>query len=136
MSAHPRVTRFYQFELRGFHALHLLGEPTHGHHCQLRVGVDPLDEKSEALFLGYVKEKIIKDFDRKNWAESLRGEPSGENVLLEIGRRLQAFEGAQVREVHLQETKKNLFSLGLSPGAKPPQTGGIRERARRSPVQK
>ena len=109
----PQLTRFYQFELRGFHALHLLGEPTHGHHCQLKIGLAPLDEKSEGAFLSFMKESILRDFDRRNWADTLQGEPSGENVLLEIGRRLEGFSGIQVKEIHLQETKKNLFLLEL-----------------------
>ena len=111
MKTAVRLTKYYQFELRGFHALQLLNEPTHGHHCQLRIGISPLDEFKEGEFLGFVKEKILGDFDRKNWARTLPGEPTGENVLLEIGRRLREFEIVQVKELHLQETKKNLFSL-------------------------
>ena len=110
-----KLTKYYQFELRGVHALTQLGEPTHGHHCSLRVGLEaPITEADERSFLLFMKEEILKHFDKADWKVALSGkEPSGENVAYDLGRRLKQL--TQVRAVHLelQETKKNIFSLKL-----------------------
>jgi|GEM_PF-2051336 hypothetical protein len=111
-----KCLRTYQFELRGIHSLPSLKEGPHGHHCLLRVQVPgSLDEEEERDFLSFMKSDILKNFDRADWARALAKPPSGENVLQEIFRRLDAFRQNFVFSLELQETKKNLFYLRRAP---------------------
>jgi len=107
-----RITRFYQFEIRGFHNLTHLSEPSHGHNGFLRIGLPaPLSEEDEKEFLLFVKSRVLSDFDKKDWSLSLDGEPSGENLIREIALRLQAWKPKLVRQVEFQETTKNNFLI-------------------------
>lgn len=106
--------RYYQFSLRGLHSLTSLDEPIHGHLALLNVGLRaPVSEEREKEFLSFMKNSILKDFDKKDWRQAVQGEPSGENVILEIARRLKSEKNIEAQVIELQETRKNLFRLDL-----------------------
>lgn len=109
-----KFIRYYQFTLRGLHSLTSLSEPTHGHLAFLNVGVQaPLSSDQEKELLCFMKNNVLKDFDKRDWRKALRGEPSGENVVLEIARRLKNQESFKVKAIELQETRKNFFRLNF-----------------------
>jgi len=106
------ITRFYQFEIRGFHNLTQISEPSHGHNGFLRIGLlAPIPEEDEREFLLFVKTRVLSDFDKKDWSLALRGEPSGENLIREIATRLQNWNPKLVKQVEFQETTKNNFLI-------------------------
>lgn len=108
-----KFIRYYQFALRGLHSLDSLKEPIHGHLALLNVGIpSPISQEQEQEFLCFIKSHILKSFDKKDWRKSVTGEPSGENLILEIARRLKQTQ-FDVRVLELQETKKNLFRIEL-----------------------
>lgn len=112
------LIRYYQFQLRGLHSLESLNEPIHGHLALLNIGLNiglnsPISSEPESKFLCFIKQSILRDFDKADWRKAVKGEPSGENVILEIARRLKSQPEFDIRVLELQETKKNLFRLDL-----------------------
>lgn len=105
--------KFYRFKLRGFHSLESLGESAHGHLAYLILARSLIDSGREEEFLCFVKENILKDFDKQDWSAPLVGEPSGEAMILEIAKRIQKRPDLDIKKVLIQETKKNSFLLEL-----------------------
>jgi 6-pyruvoyltetrahydropterin/6-carboxytetrahydropterin synthase len=95
----------------------------HGHNYALEVTVTgPVDPATGMIAnLGdldpYVEREVLAAFDQKNLNEEVpefrTAVPTTENVCREIFRRLQKFPAAHLERVHIEETSKNSFEIGV-----------------------
>ncbi len=100
----------------------------HGHNYVVEVTVSGPVEASTGTVadLGkldrYVEREVLETFDHKNLNEEVAAfrdrVPTTENLCIEIYNRLQAFPGARLERVRLEETSLNSFEYaGETPGS-------------------
>ncbi len=100
----------------------------HGHNYMVEVSVSGPVEASTGMVadLGeldrYVEREVLETFDHKYLNEEVAAfrdrVPTTENLCIEIYNRLQAFPGARLERVRLEETSLNSFEYaGETPGS-------------------
>ncbi len=100
----------------------------HGHNYVVEVSVSGPVEASTGMVanLGeldrYVEREVLETFDHKYLNEEVAAfrdrVPTTENICIEIYNRLQAFPGARLERVRLEETSLNSFEYaGETPGS-------------------
>ncbi len=100
----------------------------HGHNYVVKVTVSGPVEASTGMVadLGeldrYVEREVLETFDHKYLNEEVAAfrdrVPTTENICIEIYNRLQAFPGARLERVRLEETSLNSFEYaGETPGS-------------------
>lgn len=112
-----QLTRRYQFR-----AIHRLADPDgpdeglHGHHYALEITVEaPMNEQSHWIadrdaLDSLVREKVLCLYDKSDLNQFLPF-TSGEYLAWDIANRLTPELGKRLKNVSLQETRKNLFYI-------------------------